>query len=325
VEKTVLFFKPIIYLNNKPTNIHISKLIDKVYPIKPEKNKNKVVDRKTISLITHKIPQTEKKNNNPADRIFSLATYRENKPFLGQKGQDVIEEIKKDVLELTTCLYFSAYRLLAIEYNHYGCRPRKIQDYLSLFLPSTQDTSWTIKFIPLEPKLGYNDILASDSISKITFDLDIAQSSNTTFDNLFEGKNEKVKDGVLAKILKHSMMIQEEIGGNKSKFELSNGRRKSNQIDFKEIIKVISNLDIENDLFSSLIVEYHSKTSGKKEKTDLKNAGIYKKVVNIEGNSWEIIGDTINLYFFEHNRPGSEINVPQARNLIEESLPKLKY
>src|SRR5690606_13119973 len=101
-------------------------------------------NRKKLSLLYLKLIDVEHPINR-RNRSFSVARYRESyKPYTGRIGTNIANPINDDVIEFTNCFFIGQSRQIAIEYNHIGCRPNDISEYLSSFLPKEPENYWHV-------------------------------------------------------------------------------------------------------------------------------------------------------------------------------------
>ncbi|MEC4589312.1 DUF6731 family protein [Bacillus safensis] len=310
------FYNAYITLNDQKTTIPFSELLDEVFTL-DESQKFRKIKKSGFSLIKMKMPTENYQDEN--DRVVCFANYRdEDKPYLGNIGSDRMDEIQDDVIEKTTAVFQRTNKLFICEYNHYGAKPKNIENYLSEFLPKNEGEEWGVSLVEVEPTVGLEDLRNSNDIRQVEFKLDLSsQQRNQLF-------LEEEPDSVLSNLFTHTIETQREVGGNIAKILLGNGRKKSNQLNSQGIIDFINVLDLESDLYESVKVKYFSNQLNSPYELDLKNAGVLKRIIEPEGNSWEIIGDVIQQEFYDKNRPGAgRFNRYEATLNVVESLPKL--
>ncbi|MCU4715932.1 hypothetical protein OCE25_27155 [Bacillus cereus] len=317
MSKTIHYYNCFITRNGVKTNINLTALLDRLIGIDPQ-----VLFKSTkygnISLINMKMPDI----NSPTfqNRTVAFGKFRDHKPYLGNKGTRRADEITDDVLELTTAVFIPNSSLVMIEYNHYGCRPVHLQNYLSLFLPSSDTESWMIEFTEIEPTLSFNDVRQSRNIKSIEFNLNLIAPAPHNF--LENQENESL----FANILRPTLESHAEFGANKATITFSNGRFRREVIHPERLIELVAALDFdENDVFESIKVKYQSPTTGNSEHIDLKNAGVLKRIImrNDDNTGWEYIGDQMESDYYNNNRPGNAFVRRYDREIIGANLPNI--
>lgn len=297
MSKTVYFYNCYINNNGEKTNISLTQLLDRIIVLQ-ENQRYKEFNNGAFSIIHMNIPDPASQNFQ--DRTIAIASYRDRKPFLGTRGEDRAEEINDDVLEMTTCLFIPTYDMVMIEYNHYGCRPKNIEKYLSSFLPSTEENNWNVELIEIEPELGITDIRESNDIKKIELQLDL--TTNARRQVLSNQQNETVS--IFENLINQTVNVQNQFGGNVGTITLGNGRKRENQLDRRMIIELLNSLDLESDLFAAVKVTYKSPSRRKVITQDLKNQGVFKDIIECEGDAWEVVGEAMTNKFYNNGRPG---------------------
>lgn len=298
MQRTLYYYNFFITHNNRTTNIHLSDLLDEIRK-KDVQHRLKSIKQGNVCLMDTMDPYT---NNDYNDRKVVFGKFRVDKPFLGNMGTERIDEIKDDVLELTSIFYRKNSRLLIVEYNHYGMRPNALQNYLNSFLPVIKDDEWSIVLEPIEPELGFTDVSQSRDIKNIEFKVDLTAKNR----QIYKMKNkENYHKSVLGNILARSIETHQEFGANFAKVGFSNGRKwRSNVIDPEHLVTALRSLDLESDVFESIKVVYVSPHTGKKETLDLKNQGVLKEVITLGANGWEYICDSMESHFYNKGRLG---------------------
>jgi hypothetical protein len=299
---TIQFFNCFLSKNGVRTNVSVSDFLDNVISL--DERIRYVENQQGAFSLLEMLAPTLNPNNNQLDRIVGFASYRDKKPFLGSRGTDQRIEIPGDVFELTTCLFIPTYHLAIIEYNHFGARPKHIEKYLNSFLPKDNDENWHFELIPIETPASFSDIRQSGDIRSIEISLDLL--SNQT--QLFTEEENEV-NSIAYRILSDSINVYKQIGANVATLKLSQGRHRSNPMDFKSLINLLQVLDTESDTFASIKVRYYSPTTRKVEIIDLKNEGYLKKVIMEDDNStgFEAVGMGISRYYYEQsNRLASQ-------------------
>ncbi|MDH6561716.1 hypothetical protein A9985_07100 [Bacillus safensis] len=310
------FYNAYITFNGQKTTIPFFEILDGIFTLHaPQKYKE--IKNTGFSLIQMKIPTQN--YNDVNDRVVCFAHYRDGqKPYLGSKRSDRMDEIADDVIEKTTAVFQYTNKLFICEYNHYGAKPKNIENYLSTFLPKQENNEWGVTLVEVEPNIGIEDVRDSNDIRQVEFKLNLStHQRNRFFINT-------VPDSVLGNLFRDTLRIQEKVGGNIAKITFGSGRKKSNRLDSQGIIDFINLLDLDSDLYESVKVRYFSNQLNSLYELDLKNAGVLKRSIEPEGTSWEIIGDNIQQEFYDHGRPG-EGRYTRFQNslIVVEKLPSL--
>lgn len=299
---TVQFFNCFLTRNGNRTNVSVADFLDGVISLDEG---IRFIDNNygAYSLLEMLMPNLNP-NNNSLDRIVGFANYRDKKPFLGNRGTDQRDEITGDVLELTTGLFIPSYHLAILEYNHFGARPKHIERYLNNFLPSQEGNQWQFELIPIETPASFNDIRTSGDIRSVEIKLDLLSPDVRLFKES-PGRPESIA----FRMLNHSQEAYKEIGANVATISLSQGRHRSNPMDFDTLLNLLQVLDLESDIFASVKVKYYSQNLRKVTTADLKNEGFLKKVIMEDNTStaFESIGIGISNYYYEEsNRLASQ-------------------
>ncbi|WP_264737296.1 DUF6731 family protein [Cytobacillus firmus] len=310
MSKTVYYYNCYITYNGEKTTIPLTQLLDNLIGLQ-ENQRYKEFNNGSFSLIHMNFPDPNSQNFQ--DRTVAIASYRERKPFLGTRGIDRADEIDDDVLEMTTCMFIPTYDMVMIEYNHFGCRPRNIEVYLSSFLPKDEDNSWAVELIEIEPELGLTDIRESNDIRKIELQLDLTTNSRRQI--VRHQQQEPVS--IFANLISRTVDVQNQFGGNVGSIILGNGRKKENLLDRQMIIELLNSLDLESDLFAAIKVTYYSPNRRRVITQDLKNQGVLKDVIDCEGDSWEAIGAAMYEKFYNNGRQGND----GFHRFLDEKIP----
>ncbi|MER2126335.1 DUF6731 family protein [Solibacillus sp.] len=289
--KTLMFYNAFITYQGHYTNIDIPQFINRIYNLD---SYNRYVDNPfgSFSLI-EMMESTSNPNNNPLDRLIGIASYRDRKPFAGNRGTDNISEIPSDVFELTTCLFTNNSRLAVIEYNHFGIRPQNIERYFNEFLD--QNAGWEFKLIPIPTTNSFQDISSSGDIKEIELKLDLTNQEV----NLFEAN---VAAQSITATVGRTANDFAEAGINVATIKIGKGRF-TNRMDFTDLLNFLRNVDFESESLASLKVKYTSPTTGRTQTVDLKNEGILKRV--IESSNTAFISSAIELSEYYYNESGN--------------------
>lgn len=305
MKKTIYFYNCFITHNSDRTNIHISELLDEIIVLNPSERL-----KGNICLMGMTDPNA---NRDYQDRKVVFGKFRENKPFLGNIGTDRIDEIRDDVLELTSVFYRRNSRLLIIEYNHHGPRPNAIQNYLSSFLPNTPNDLWTVQLEPVEPQLSFQDIERSNDIRRVEFVVDLTAKNRRLYSS-------EDNTSVLGDILSKSIETHYDFGANIAYIGFGNGRKRSRVIDSTNLVNLLRGLYLDGEVFQSVRVKYKSPTTGKVEELDIKNEGVLKDVIDIDISGWRAVCDLLEEYFYT-NRLGADAY--RDYEYIPDRLPEL--
>jgi len=296
-------------------------LIDKIYKVDARRRFKSIKKVGNICMISSEAPDTNNSNGQPHDyriRKTVIAKYRSNKPYLGNRGTDRIEEIIDDVLEATSVVFFPNSYLVAIEYSNSGARKKAIEIYLDSFLPSKENDNWTVEFIPVESRLGFSDVQDSQSIRAIEFKLDLTTADRTVF------KNNTHFDSITGDLLKDAINSHNDFGANTATIIFGNGHFRKDVIDAKSLIELIAALNWESSIFDSIKVRYVSPTTHDIEKIDLKNDGVLKSILDVDDNaSWRLISDQTVEEYYAEAQPGNSAHHNYEKFAIE--LPELVY
>jgi hypothetical protein len=314
MERTLHYYNCYLTLNGEKTTLPFSELLDKIRVL-DEDIRYREIKQGSYSLLKMKLPSEN--SNDVNDRVICVANYRNRKPFLGERGRDRLDEIPDDVLESTTCFFQNTNKLLIIEYNHYGARPKHIERYLSTFLPKTEDIYWDVELVEIEPTVGMTDIRDSNDIRLLEIKLNLSSAQRRQI------LKPESPQSIFANILFRTVEAHGEIGGNVATITFGNGRKKDNHLDPREIVRLLDVLDLESDLYEAIRVTYYSHQLRRVHNLDLKNAGILKKVIDFSGDSWKVVGDTIENNFYTNGRTGENNHNRFEDELIYSDLPNI--
>ncbi|MEE9724883.1 hypothetical protein [Listeria seeligeri] len=251
--KKVHYYNIFVTKDGERTTYKLNHIFDQfIYPL-DDQCKIKNCNTKPISLNNYLMPDFSVGGREGNFRTIAFADYRDEKPFLGEKGTDKREEIKEDVLEVTRSVIFPDDYLIAVEYNHRGCKAGHVAEYIRRFLPPEQDLD--IEIIQIQQNNMLNKVLRSNSIKEIMVTVDASMDGvlNNFYD--FKAKEVEGKEPLITQILKDSVSTAKGIGANKAVFGFGQGKKK-NLIEQKEIIKFISLLDINNPSLLNLTVTF---------------------------------------------------------------------
>jgi hypothetical protein len=316
MSKTFYFYNCFISHNGEKTNIELNELIDRIMT-RNSNERFKSIKQGNLCLIGMVDPTNNE--NDYRDRKVVIGKYRENKPYLGNIGTDRIDEIDDDVLELTSAMFIPGSRLVMVHYNHYGCRSRGLEQYLSSFLPATQDDSWSVIFEPIENDIGFNDVRNSRDIRRLEIRLDLSNQDRTIH---AVGNHESLLGNIIGTTIESHI----DFGANTATIGFGNGRgNRERIIDPARLVELVALLNLESDLYESVKVKYFSPTRGKVSEIDLKSQGILQRSLSeLEDNAgWELICDSIDQDYYGNGRPGNaKHHNYEVRN---SQLPDLVY
>lgn len=315
MSRTIHYYNCFITKNGQPTNLSLCDLLDRIIVL-ADNERYKTINRNQMSLISMAHPDPNN-HETARNRTVAFCKYRDNKPFLGTKGTDRADEIDDDVLELTSVVFIPHHHMALVEYNHQGCRPKNISDYLSSFLPSTPEESWGVSFEVISAPLGFNDIRQSNDIRNIEFKLDITE-------NTFRAP-QREENSLLGTLVALTRTSGTEVGANSATVSFGNGRKRKDVIEAQALIRLIEQLDLESELFESVKVKYSSPSTHRVEEIDIKNVGIMKQIImqNDDATAWEYIGNEIQNNFYTNARPGRDAFARFRNAIINEQFPDI--
>lgn len=310
MSRTIMYYNVFITLNGEKTSLDLTSLIDTIYGFN---DLQKLWGYKNLSLLYRDLIDIENPLNID-NRSFAIAKYRDNyRPYTGRIGTNIANPINQDVIEFTCCVYIKSSRQLLIEYNHEGSRPNDIAKYLSSFLPKMNDANWDICLEPVDAVRGLADLRNANKINSIEFNLDCTQEFPEVYaENFFLNFFRKTVESHM------------EFGANVATIKFGNGKKRLDIIEAQTLIGMITRLNLEEDIISSVKVEYVS-SSNKKEKIDLKNGSIMKEIImeDEQVNGYVYIIEQINLNHELRNKPGSQAYT-RFNNLIRRyELPQI--
>lgn len=290
--KKIHYYNIFVTKKGEKTTYKLNHIFDKfIYPL-DEQVKLKNCNTKPISLNNYLMPGLGIGGREGNFRAMAFADYRDDKPYLGQKGTNKREEIKDDVFEVTRSVIFPDDYLIAVEYNHIGCKAGHVAEYIRRFLPINQDLD--IEIIQIQQNDTLNKVLRSKSIKEImvTIDASVAGVLNGLYD--FKAKEKENKTSLLENLTKDSVNTAKEIGANKAVFGFGQGKKK-NVIKQKEIISFIKLLDFNNPSLINLTVTFIDPDTNDKVVKNLKTESFIEDEI-CEGYSTpgdEIIRDEV--------------------------------
>ncbi|MFZ3577873.1 DUF6731 family protein [Virgibacillus sp. DJP39] len=319
MSRTILYYNIYLTRNGIKTSVPVQSLIDVIYPMD---DMGKFWNQKKLSLLHLKLIDTEHPLNS-LNRSIALAKYRETyKPYTGRIGTNMARPIEDDVIEFTNCFFIGQFKQIAIEYNHIGSRPNEIVEYLSSFLPKQPQNFWDILLEPIETRVGLTDIRQSSKIYSIELSIDCTRDVDNTFET----------DSFFGSFIDKTRESHQEFGANVATIKFGNGRKRIDVIEAQQLVRLLTHLNIEDEIFASVRVDYHSPNTGRREKVDLKNQNILKSVI-LEGDAatgYEYILDQMESKFNIDNRPGNtayqqfedEVEYAELPEITPHTLPE---
>ncbi|GJI57357.1 MULTISPECIES: DUF6731 family protein [Bacillus] len=281
MDKLAYLYNCFVSFNGQKTDIALDDLLDKIVTLRPEDKLKRIKKDDYTSLSM--VPE-----NSSRIRKIGFGKYRNKKPYETDKGTDIVELIKRDVLEMSSAVFIPNSRLAIIEYNHYGPKMSAISDYLTSFLYKDDDNVWEVEFVPVESKLGWEDISASTDIKNLEIKLDIGGKSRHFISRVNN------PESLFFKLIKNTVTTHNEFGANKATLTFSKGR-KGTGFNKENLMSLLELLELESELFETVKIKYLSPKTRRTETIDLKNEGVkglYLKNVTIN-NNWEFICNEI--------------------------------
>ncbi|WP_397537840.1 hypothetical protein [Rummeliibacillus pycnus] len=308
---TIRYYNVFITKNAELTNIDFRDFLDYVIGIN-NRQKGEVILKKM---------KLDTQMRNASDRAFTIADYRIRKPKQGEKYTDEYGEIENDIFEQTNCVYQHTEKLFICEYNYYGAKINKIKEYFEEFLPAattSTDPKWGIEFIELSPTHSIENMLHARDITKLNIKLNLTSNQIDIFRRNAEEQQEftaqlegnaEIREqvhGYLETTLQEMIRTRNLFGGAIRSIIFSKGKDwRNNPFHMDAIKTLLCYIDVESDLFENIIVSYTDRNGNKFENIDLKHSKVLSKNISCDGDSWEIITDAIEDYYYNiSNRLG---------------------
>lgn len=312
LSRTILYYNIYLTRNGRKTNVPIHSLIDEIYLLD---DSEKFWNQKKLSLLYLGHIDVEHPINS-LNRSIAVAKYRESyKPYTGRIGTNIANPINDDVIEFTNCFFIGQSRQIAVEYNHIGSRPNEIADYLSSFLPKEPENYWDVVLEPIETNVGLTDIRGSNKIYSIEFSIDCSRELDNTFET----------ESFFGSFIDKTRESHQAFGANVATIRFGNGRKRIDVIEAQQLVRLLTQLNIEDEIFASVKVEYDSPNTGRRERVDLKNQNILKSII-MEGDNatgYEYILDQMEVKYNTDNRPGSNSYLRFEEDLEHAQLPEI--
>lgn len=282
---TLNYYNYFFTYNGKKTNYKISEFFKEFMKIPSEKRLKNIPKLGEFTLFDGIKPTMDEaiiadglaSRFSNFDRLVYFGQYREDKPYTGQKGKDIANEIKQDVLEVTHCAFFPNSQLLVLPYKHFGAKAAHLELYIQKFLPKDEGNNWGFELHQIEDGRGLSTILRSKDIRSLDISFDM--TGNTSFEEYLP------KDKLFQEFTKSFIRVQKEMGSNVGRLNFSTGRKTSNPMDIKKILYFLQNSEFTSSMFQSAKVKYKDPDNYEMITTDLKHEGLMK--IELELNSDE--------------------------------------
>ncbi|MCI2907922.1 MULTISPECIES: DUF6731 family protein [Staphylococcus] len=285
--RKVNFYVPIIYCNDEPTTTSVTDLINYIINLNIN-NRGVEIDNELYSIIQYR-NQLEKNDVN--DGYFCMGRYRDKKPKQGEKGTERLDDIDYDIIEPISIYYCNVNHLFMYEYNHFGPRKTKIENYLSSFLRDDNEEFWELKLLPIEKNFNLNELRNAEQIKYI--EASFSRENNLNMLNDLNGNNDLTPIIELINAVNNFLRND---GGNIADIKISNGRLADNHLD-QEVMMFFIDLILQNHLnenFSKFNVRYKP-VNGKTTTVNLSDYGQYTSEIdrNEDLDGWEYIVDMV--------------------------------
>lgn len=317
--RKLLFYNAYITCNGEKTHNSICDFIDRIHEL-GALDRVKRLENGDYSSLNYIMPNREEDYiDNYSNRYISFGDYRERKPRLGRRGTDTADNIDRDVIELTTIGFINTYKLLLIEYNHYGARINQLKEYLDEFLPQgIEGQEWKVEITPVKTANSMERIRRTTNIKNVELTINLDNANAMNIINQMEDPELTCFQQLLS-----STVRTNEFGFKTGKVFLSKGRRRG-EIDTASIILLLETLDFNDDFYSSIKVEYANPDTNRMEKVDLKHEGIVSCniMADDDNDGFEHIVDNIKSYFYDHDRPRARYHERYLQDVQTIALPE---
>ncbi|EIK0300136.1 hypothetical protein P3U08_11600 [Staphylococcus pseudintermedius] len=285
--KKVNFYIPIIYCNDEPTRTPVTDLINHIIRLDIEDREVEIQDE-FYSIIQYRDPF---ERNDINDSYFCMGRYRNKKPKQGERGTDRLDNIDYDIIEPISAYHCHVNHLFMFEYNHFGPRKTKIENYFSSFLRNNEDEMWEFKFLSIEKDFDLNELRNAEQIKQI--EASFSRENNL---NRLENLNDNDNLGPIITMINSINHFLHNDGGNMADIKISNGRLANNHLD-QEVMMLFIDLVLQNNLndnFAKFNVRYKP-LNGPTKTVNLSDYGNYISEVEREEDAegWEYIIDTV--------------------------------
>lgn len=307
MSRTILYYNIHLTLNGAKTSIPLTNLINEINDLNETE---RFWNPKKLSLLYLKLIDTTNRLN-VHNRSFAIAKYRDSyKPYTGRIGTNEATPIVDDVIEFTCCHYLKDPNILIIEYNHNGSRSSDIGRYFSSFLPKVEGNFWDIELEPIDAERGIQTLREAQKINSIELKIDCTQTITEDF----------AAETFFGNFLPTLIDSHREFGANVAFVKFGNGGKRINIIEGQQLIQMISILNLDDDIFQSIKVDFID-SNGEKDVIDLKNLNILRNII-MEGETitgFEYIINQIEIAHITNNRPG-ELAFRRFTNLIHNQI-----
>lgn len=285
--KKVNFYVPIIYCNDEPTTTPINNLIDYIVHLNIE-DREVEIDEEYYSIIQFRRLEDKEDIN---DSYVCMGRYRNKKPKQGQRGTERLDNIDTDIIEPISLYHCNVNRLLMFEYNHFGPRKTKIENYFSSFLRNNDEETWELKLLSIEKDFNLDELRNAEEIKSIE-----ASFSRENDLNRLENLDEDNDLSPIIEMINAINNFLQNDGGNMADIKISNGRLSNNHLD-QEVMMIFIDLILQNHLnenFSKFNVRYKP-LNGTTTTVNLSDYGHYISEIDRdeEADGWEYIVDTV--------------------------------
>lgn len=276
MSKTISFYNVAIIRNGKKTNLDFLRFIDTIAAISWENRVRKINDDITAMFPLYFNDQ------HPQKRIIPFGKFRRDyKPFIGHITTSRLRAVKNDVVELVTMVYDKNYRTAVIDFNLYGPKQRRIEEYLTSFLPKKDNEEWEVKLFPIISKKGKEDIEKSMQVKYLEIKLKLDKYTQ----ELINTNITVTKDRSLINFLYNINDSGEPLSADTMRIEWAVRHGKNVTMDLATVKQLLSILNIEHECIESVKVRYRDIHTEKLDTIDLKNLNQQLKDTILENDS----------------------------------------
>lgn len=287
MSKKVNFYIPIIYCNDEPTTTPFNNLINHIISLNIG-NREVRIDNEFYSIIQYR---NQFERNDINDSYFCIGRYRNKKPKQGERGTERLDDIDYDIIEPISVYHCDVNNLFMFEYNHFGPRKTKIENYFSSFLNNNEEEIWELKLVSIEKDFNLNELRNAEQIKSIE-----ASFSRENDLNRLENLDENDDLSPIIEMIKSINNFLQNDGGNMADIKISNGRLANNHLD-QEVMMIFIDLILQNHLnenFLKFNVKYKP-LNGTTTTVNLSDYGHYISEIDRDedADGWEYIIDTV--------------------------------
>lgn len=323
MKRSVRYYNVYITKNGEYTEIDFSDLLDKIKQIKWENRLRKI--KVPVSLFDLDVPPKT------TNRVAMIGKYRHDiKPYVGDINIEKADFINQDIIEMVTMVAFRSSRLVAVEFNQYGCKAGDLQDYFNSFFENDKDNQWRVVFEVVPSGKSINDIRMSPDISKVELRVNAQDNMLKRFDEIEKMEKDYLKEekSLVQKIRNYSVGMKDTFDANVITMAFSKGRNKDAHLKIADVFKLVEVLNMakEEDLIEAIRVKFYNETTKQSDEVDLMNIGMLKKSIEINGENikWSTLWDKIVRMHDENGCPGADAHSKRGYKLTPARLPKLK-